>query len=99
LEIAARAIIRAYGDILTCVSENGKAEYPACVYPESLLPIPKSALASLLTTELQLTSDANERRALESSLVLLDGFVDDEQANEQNAALKAAVELSRRKSI
>jgi len=94
-QIAASAIIRAYGDLLVRVSEDDKDKYPACVYPESLLPILKSALAKLLAVEIQSSSDADERRVLETRLALLDDFVDDQQANEQNAAIRAAIDLSR----
>jgi hypothetical protein len=85
LQSAANAIIRVYGDLLVRVSEDDKNKYPACVYPGSLLPIPKPALAKLLAIEIQKTSDAIEKRVLGRGLAMLDGFIDDEQANEQNA--------------
>ena len=94
LQSAATAIIRVYGDLLVRVSEEDKGKYPGGVYPESLLPIPKPALAKLLAIEIQLTPDPNERRVLETGLALLDGFINDQQANEQNRAMRAALDLA-----
>ena len=96
LQIAANAIIRLYGDLLVKVSEHDKEKYPAGVYPGSLLPIPKPALAKLLALEIEHATDANESGVLERGLALLDGFIDDEQANEQNAMMRAALDLGGR---
>jgi hypothetical protein len=91
---AADAIIRVYGDLLVRVSDEDKAKYPAGVYPESLLPIPKLALSQLLTIKIESTPDGNEKRVLETGFALLDGFVDDQQANEQNVLMRAALDIT-----
>jgi hypothetical protein len=94
LEIAAIAIIKVYGDLLARVSEDASNKYPSCTYPESLLPIPKSALAKLLTAEIGRSKDESERRTLEGGLALLEGFINDDEANAINASILDARETA-----
>jgi hypothetical protein len=90
LQATANAIIRTFGDVLVTVSKTEVEKYPAGVYPVSLLPIPRPALEKLLKIEIDDSSSAEERQMLERSLALLDGFIDDQRANDQNAAFKTA---------
>jgi hypothetical protein len=94
MQIATLDIIADYGDILVKVSEEDQEMYPACVYPQSLLPILKTDLARLLTTEIEATPDANIKQNLEVALALLDSFIDDESANQRNSEVKAATNLA-----
>jgi hypothetical protein len=84
VQMSADTFIAAYGDVLVKVSEDESGEYPADVYPQSLLPIEKEALRKLIELELGNTHDAEKIEKLEIGLVLLEDFVDDYDAESAN---------------
>lgn len=94
LQATSDAVVRALGDVFVTVSETDVAKYPAGVYPESLLPISRPALEKLLRIKIGDSSGVEERQMLERSLALLDGFISDQQAYEQNAALRFVLDRS-----
>lgn len=80
-------IVREYGEILEQVSQEGMEKYPCAQYPQSLLPWPKETIQQALQDSLRDTDDEGVRENLKIGLVMLDDFIEDEEANRKNSEM------------
>lgn len=77
-------IVHAYGKVVEITGKETKTKYLAYVYPESLLPYPKKAIKEALDKVIGYIDDKNMIEALQTTSVLLDRFINDEEANRRN---------------
>lgn len=77
-------IVQAFGKVIEETSQEAMAKYPSIYYPISLLPYPKEKIREALNTAILHTEDEKMAEALKSTLVMLDWFVDDAEANKNN---------------
>lgn len=83
-------IVRAYGKVVEETSQQSLEKYPSMHYPISLLPYPKEKITEAIDLALLVTDDGKEDNyttALKSTRVMLDYFIDDEEANKKNSEL------------
>lgn len=80
-------IIHEYGKVLERVGQEGMEKYPCAEYPQSLLPYAKETIRKALEDRLRYTDDEKIRENLKVGLVLLDGFIEDEEANRKNSEM------------
>ena len=80
-------IVHKYGKVQETVGQEMLTKYPAMVFPESLLPYPKEKIRKALNAGIQYTNDQQMAESIKGSLLFLDNFIDDKEANERNNKL------------
>ncbi len=77
-------IIHEYGKVLEKIGLETLQKYPACVYPESLLPYPREIIKRALEDGLRSAQDESMQKSMKACLSALTMFINDDEAIERN---------------
>jgi hypothetical protein len=88
----AEKIVQEFGGLIATVMPQVKTKYPAMVFPSSMLPASKADIKEAYDMFLEPGSfefSDEERNSLETTYMMLDRFIDDEDAKAKNEKYQA----------
>ena len=85
--VKTETIVHEYGKVLERVGQETMQKYPAAVYPQSLLPYPRTVIEKALKDSLRYIDDEKIITNIKNCIAFLIAFIDDEEANKRNSEL------------